>query len=377
MVAEGQQRLNGLDHLRAFAIAYVFLNHYSNLFPHPKWLEGVGGFGWTGVDLFFVLSGYLIGGQLLRSVANAQPISIPEFYIKRFFRIIPAYLTVLALYFTLPALRETTGIQPLWKFLTFTENLGFDAQLGRSFSHAWSLCVEEHFYLLFPVLVVLLSVWRMPREAIWIAAAVFLGGIAVRVYCWNVLAVDYTGWYKWIYYPTYSRLDGLLVGVCAAATQTFSSRRWRQLTQHPYRVLALGPVLIIGGYVLSAERKSLVSSVFSFPLISLGYGLVLVSAVSPESFLHRIGLRLTAFLAAVSYSLYLIHKITICVSQTMLSNFEVDVQGTLAFLVCIAVSLAGAWALHVGVERPFMQLRSVVLANRKRTRSESPEYEVP
>jgi hypothetical protein len=58
----------------------------------------------------------------------------------------------------------------------------------------------------------------MPREAIWIAAAVFLGGIAVRVYCWNVLAVDYTGWYKWIYYPTYSRLDGLLVGVCAAAT---------------------------------------------------------------------------------------------------------------------------------------------------------------
>jgi peptidoglycan/LPS O-acetylase OafA/YrhL len=217
----------------------------------------------------------------------------------------------------------------------------------------------------------------MPGAALWIAALVFVGGIVIRVYCWNVLVVDYRGWYKWIYYPTYGRLDGLLVGVCAAATQSFSPERWRQLTRHPYFLLALGLVLIIAAYMMSAERESFASSVFSFPLISLGYGLVLVAAVSPESFLHRIGLRLTAFLAAVSYSLYLIHKITIYVSQAMLSNLEVDVEGTLALLVCIAVSLAGAWALHVGVERPFMQLRSVVLANRKRIRSESPEYEVP
>lgn len=102
----------------------------------------------------------------------------------------------------------------------------------------------------------------------------------------------------------YSRLDGLLVGVCAAPTKSFLPQRWRQLTQHPYLLLAAGLVLIAAAYVTCVERTLFVPSVFSFPSISLGYGLVLVAAVSPESFLHRIGLRLTAFLAAVSYSLY-------------------------------------------------------------------------
>jgi len=365
-----QQRLNGLDHLRAVAIGYVFLNHYSSLFAHPKWLEDIGRFGWTGVDLFFVLSGYLIGGQLLRSLANGQPVSIPEFYLKRFFRIIPAYLLVLTLYFALPALRETTGIQPLWKFLTFTENLGFEGPLGRAFSHAWSLCVEEHFYLVFPMLVVLLSAWRTPGAALWIAAAVFLGGIAIRIYCWNNLVVDYVDWYKWIYYPTWGRLDGLLVGVCAAATQTFSPSRWRQLTQRPHVLLVLGLVLILVAHEMCADRLSWASTVLSFPLISLGFGLILVAAVSPGSFLYRFAFRPTAFLATVSYSLYLIHKITLYITQTMLSSFEINVEGNLAFLAGIAVSLAAAWALHVGVERPFMNLRSTLLARQRFQQSE-------
>jgi peptidoglycan/LPS O-acetylase OafA/YrhL len=79
MTTDSGSRLNGLDHLRAFAIAYVFVAHYSTLFPHPKWLEGIGSFGWTGVDLFFVLSGYLIGGQLLRSIAAQQRTLISAF----------------------------------------------------------------------------------------------------------------------------------------------------------------------------------------------------------------------------------------------------------------------------------------------------------
>jgi peptidoglycan/LPS O-acetylase OafA/YrhL len=69
-------RLNGLDHLRALAISYVFIYHYAVLFKHPAWLGPLANFGWSGVDLFFVLSGYLIGGQLLGRVAGGQEISI-------------------------------------------------------------------------------------------------------------------------------------------------------------------------------------------------------------------------------------------------------------------------------------------------------------
>jgi len=366
-------RLNGLDHLRAFAIAYVFLTHYSGLFAHPKWLEGPGSFGWSGVDLFFVLSGYLISGQLLGYLADGQRIPVSEFYIKRFFRIIPAYLLLVSVYFAVPAIRETTGIQPLWKFLTFTENLGFDGGLGRSFSHAWSLCVEEHFYLVLPLLLIPLAGART-CWAIWVAAAVFLGGVAIRIYAWQVQVANYVDWYEWIYYPTYSRLDGLLVGVMAAATQRFEPLRWRQLTQHPHLLLCSGLVLLIIAELICTKRLSFASSVFSFPLIAVGYGLVLVAAVSPTCFLHRVRLTVTAFLASVSYSLYLVHKITIYIAQTALSHTQVSVDGVLTFLVCIAVSITGAWALHVAVERPFMNLRSVVLSNRGRDRGGRGEY---
>src|SRR4051812_25820092 len=116
------KKIAGLDHLRALAISLVFLFHY-RLFAHPAWVDDWCTFGWTGVDLFFVLSGYLISSQIFRSIEKGS-FSLQEFFIKRFFRILPAYWVVLALYFALPAFREWESLPPLWKFLTFTQNLG-------------------------------------------------------------------------------------------------------------------------------------------------------------------------------------------------------------------------------------------------------------
>src|ERR1700733_7711452 len=99
-------KLHGLDHLRAFAITFVFFYHYGRLFPHPQWTNTISEFGWSGVDLFFVLSGYLIASQLFKKISFQQKISLKEFFTKRFFRIIPAYLIVVALYFLFPFMRE-------------------------------------------------------------------------------------------------------------------------------------------------------------------------------------------------------------------------------------------------------------------------------
>ena len=81
----GNHKLAGLDHLRALAIVMVLLFHY-RLFGHPEWLDGFGKFGWTGVDLFFVLSGYLISSQLFSKMAEGKKISFKVFFHPAFFQ---------------------------------------------------------------------------------------------------------------------------------------------------------------------------------------------------------------------------------------------------------------------------------------------------
>ena len=173
LIGESLSRLPGLDLLRAIAIVWVMLFHsfvIGGLGERYAWASD---YGWMGVDLFFVLSGYLIGSQLLKPLSQGQPVSFGEFYLRRAFRILPAFLVVLALYFGVPAFRERPGIQPLWQFLTFTVNLLIDYQHNQAFSHAWSLCVEEHFYWLFP----LLACWLTRRPSI----AKFIGVCAAVV----------------------------------------------------------------------------------------------------------------------------------------------------------------------------------------------------
>src|SRR5213592_349665 len=117
-----RERQPGLALLRALAIIVVVIYHAA-LFGFK--LPGrVDRFGWVGVDLFFVLSGYLIGGQLLAPVARGQPISFGRFFARRALRILPAYLVVLTIYFLLPSWREYPEMFPPWKFLLSVQNIG-------------------------------------------------------------------------------------------------------------------------------------------------------------------------------------------------------------------------------------------------------------
>src|ERR1700748_2090291 len=174
-IAPNDHKLLGLDHLRAFAITFVFLFHYHG-FGHPQWEADISGFGWTGVDLFFVLSGFLIAGQLFSTIAKGKSISLKEFFLKRTFRIIPAYLTVVLLYFLFPVLREEPLAAPAWRYLTFTLNLLLDRNLCNMLTHAWSLCVEEQFYLVLPAIIVLCTWLKVGKKAAYLIAILFVAG---------------------------------------------------------------------------------------------------------------------------------------------------------------------------------------------------------
>src|SRR4026207_1146635 len=157
----GRERQLGLDLLRAPAITVVAIYHAALFgFKLPSRIDR---FGWIGVDLFFVLSGYLIGGQLLAPLAREESIKLGRFFARRVFRIMPAYFVILAVYFLLPSWREYPDMaQPLWKFLLSVQNIALHG--GTAFSHAWSLAVEDQFYLALPF-VLLILFWR-PRGAI-------------------------------------------------------------------------------------------------------------------------------------------------------------------------------------------------------------------
>jgi len=366
-ITDDNHKLLGLDHLRAAAITYVFLFH-ARIFGHPQWVETVGSFGWTGVDLFFVLSGFLIAGQLFSTIAAGKPILFKEFFLKRVFRIIPAYLTIVMLYYLFPVLREGDKMAPLWRYFTFTLNIWLNRDVCNTFTHSWSLCVEEQFYLILPAIIVLCTYFKAGKKAAYLIIALFIAGFAVRIWSYDTLALPFLNspkgnniWAMYIYYPTYTRLDGLLVGVSLAGIFTFYPHIKTRLDNYGNVLLIAGIALLVCCGYLSADQSTFASSVFGYPLIALGYGLVVAGAVCTSCILYKFKSKLTANLATLSYSIYLIHKIMITASQKTFGQFGMDRNSNLMFVIGIISSIAGALLLRYLIEKPFLKIRDRIL----------------
>jgi peptidoglycan/LPS O-acetylase OafA/YrhL len=351
-------RLPGLDLLRAIAIVWVMLFHsfiVGGLGPDFAWLSR---YGWAGVDIFFVLSGFLIGTQVLRPLQRGEPLSFGAFYGRRAWRILPAFAVVLALYVWFPGLREVPGLQPWWQFATFTLNLLTDTN-NQAFSHAWSLCVEEHFYLVFP----LLAWWLTRRSStlgfISLCAAVVMLGVALRTTVWlHDAAMDPPrNWFlEDIYYPTWMRLDGLLMGIMLATLRVYRPQAWTRLQARSNMVLLGGIGVSCFALWLFRDRTGLLANALGWPSLSFGFGLLVFAGADRQSLLGRWRLPGASWLAGISYSLYLSHKIAFHVVATTFGA-QLQGHGMIAFMTyAVAVLMLGA-ALHYLVERPCLRLR--------------------
>jgi peptidoglycan/LPS O-acetylase OafA/YrhL len=349
------------------------------MFGHPAGLyKYLGSWGWTGVDLFFVLSGYLIGGQLFARVARDQPVSYKEFYFKRSLRILPAYFAVLALYIAIPAFKERSQLPPLWRMFTFTQNFGLDLSKQGAFSHAWSLCIEEQFYLVLPLLIIGLSAIRAHKKAVFILPALFLFGFAIRSYIWYDILPHRPSfgkaYYMYIYYPTWSRLDGLLIGVILAALYYFKPNSWQRLTRHGNRLLLIALALVAGAWFIAHDNHQyeMQGAIFGYPAIAIAYGGLVLAALSPSGILYRYSSKLTRLIATLSYAIYLTHKQLIHLTHEFLNARGIDNDSYTSFWISTAVALLGAWVLHLAIEKPFLRLRDRWLARRRLVTTYSP-----
>ena len=265
---------------------------------------------WLGVDLFFVLSGFLITGVLYDTLE--QPGFFPNFYMRRALRLLPVYAPVVLVVIAINA--AMGGHLTLWAlpYFIYASNFVRDAGLpigvlqNLDVSHLWSLAVEEQFYLLWPVAVYFA---RTRRRILWVCAA----GIVVSVTLRYVAAVPGSGIVLGTpYFELPMRLDSLLLG-CALALLLRSERGAALLsTVRLHVVLATG--LLALGLTFAASRHG---SMFAVPTVRYGYLAASVSfaawiglAVRNGSWVDRLSrVPLLRAFGRCSYGLYLIHLI--------------------------------------------------------------------
>ena len=305
-------RIPELDGLRGVAIMLVIAYHY---FYQGRYFA----FGWSGVDLFFVLSGFLIGGILLDVCAS--PRYFRTFYLRRLFRIVPIYYLWVGVYLLLtifagPFLKRhalgSTGPEvrlQVIALLLFVQNFGvrYSSPLAVAwFLPAWSLAVEEQFYLIAPLIIRLFS----RASLYWLLAAVIGMAPILRVWIRYHLPVHPDS-LSLAYTLMPCRADALAIGILTALLwRNPAFRIW--LPSHKPALYALGGVLLAGILVLctfSASPDALGMQSIGYSWIAAFYAIILLVALAlPGGFIALIArTRWLGQVGRVSYCLYLIH----------------------------------------------------------------------
>lgn len=358
-------RSNGLDNLRALAIALVFMYHYMVFVSGEATFGWASSVGWVGVDLFFVLSGYLIGNQLFSGLVARRDLSLPRFYARRALRTWPVFWLVLAAYFIFPSVMGGKPPPPLWTFLTFTQN--YQLQPGTAFSHAWSLCIEEQFYLVLPLVVLLAVKVGSRRIQAWLLLLALLAfGITARWVLWSEYGLEAggkgDGYYPNVYYATLGRFDEFLPGIAVALVKNYHPLLWQRLLARGAALFAVGLVSVLAilygvlfHYYIDDYGYPFFMSVFGYSLVAMAFSLLVASALSPHSPLQRIKIPGANSLALWSYSIYLTHKPVGFILKGYLAPYALS-QPVLVVVIAAASIALGA-VLYRLVELPFMQWR--------------------
>jgi peptidoglycan/LPS O-acetylase OafA/YrhL len=317
-----KNRSFGLDIVRFWAITLVMINHSGPFLPEfkSKWhIEFLSGF--LGVELFFCLSGFLIGTILIK-VINGNHTGIKDllsFWVKRWFRTIPIYWVCLVLYaacfwyFRYPEFGTITNLHFL-RYFVFIQNLFY--YHPPFFEVSWSLCIEEWFYLIFPVVLFILLKCRLSRKsAVLLTVGVIISAAFIfRLWLYfHLLHSPEASSYSWdlgIRKIVIFRLDATVYGVMLA----FVNYYYRETLFKFKKILTWTGACLFGlgciffGVFAEQNIFNFCSVVLLFPMVNLGFSMLLVNFFDIEKSRRfpRIS-NLIERISLISYSIYLLH----------------------------------------------------------------------
>lgn len=358
--------INALDGLRGVAVSMVVLFHFWLALPkyeHPlsagiARVLGVFLIGQKGVDLFFVLSGFLITGILLRTKGSEN--YFRTFYIRRSLRIFPLYYLVVFACLVTGAIWNLPQYSwhTMWPYLLYLQNIlstfwPQNVDINGPV-HFWSLAVEEHYYLFWPVAVLLLS----RRSLMTVCVILIVLPVAIRAWFQHIGLGVFTF--------TLCRIDTLAMGsLIAIIFQVPSQRailvRWSRLCFLPVVILSLGSF-----FVLSGSQLPMLPT-FKYSLFAILCSLILIMALSPGRFnvAPRI-LNISALrgLGKISYAIYVFHPfVLLCVGTRLYTSPATPLHGQFypamvtELAIYLVLTLLAARLSWIAFEHPILQLK--------------------
>lgn len=360
-------RIYGLDILRAMAILFVVFAHGSYLLRKVLTIDSINILVLDGVAIFFVLSGYLIGGILIKQFnqGSANPTGLSRFWIRRWFRTLPNYFLVLAILVTYQVSTSDLRLADVGSYFLFLQN--FASKHPRFFPEAWSISIEEWFYLLIPTALLLLVTLELElrRALLALITGIVLASIAWRY--WRFSSMDVSSIFVWdaqFRKQVVTQMDSLIYGVFCAYLSYYHNPAWQR-----FRL----PLFVLGLVMLAAHRFSmfhqvsylqqygLYYSVFSSVLISVGTALLLPLLANLRGD-HGLFYRFFSYISLISYSMYLLHfslvqRILVPWAGSLLPNMPDPWLSVSHYLLYWTITLALSTLLCKYFELPMMRLR--------------------
>jgi peptidoglycan/LPS O-acetylase OafA/YrhL len=339
-------RIKQLDVLRGLAILLV-LGRHPVFEPPDSGFWGTFGqvwkhVGWTGVDLFFVLSGFLIGGLLFNEFTRTSSLDIRRFLIRRAFRIWPGYIALLLFMLLVVPFYHPGGalFTNSERFVALAPHfLHLQNYLGNVQLHTWSLAVEEHFYLFLPFLLFVLFRFSSSTTRLFTLVTVAAATLAITCLALRLITAPHTPLtdLAWRLNPSHLRMDSLFFGVFLSAFYHLRPNEFSALASRRTLLVCVSLILMSPMLLLPIETSTFVST-WGYTLLYLGYGCLVVVAVSSgES--KSAGSRAIERVGISSYGIYLWHwHLSIAMGALLLPT-----------VAALPLSHGLRWALAMGV----------------------------